>query len=82
MTPSAPRLADLEQQDEFIARHLGPGPAEQAAMLAAIGAGSLEALMDQTLPEAIRLPADLPLPEPRREHEALAELKAIAQKTC
>ncbi len=80
MTPSAPRLADLEQQDEFIARHLGPGPAEQAAMLAAIGAGSLEALMDQTLPEAIRLPADLPLPEPRREHEALAELKAIAQK--
>lgn len=80
MTTPAPRLADLEQQDEFIARHLGPCPAEQAAMLAAIGAGSLDELIAQTVPAAIRLPADLPLPAPRREHQALADLQLLARK--
>ncbi len=80
MTSSALTLTDLEQQDEFIARHLGPCPTEQAAMLAAIGAGSLDELIAQTVPAAIRLPADLPLPEPRREHKALADLQAVAKK--
>ncbi|MDP3537371.1 MAG: aminomethyl-transferring glycine dehydrogenase [Azonexus sp.] len=73
-------LSALEQHDEFIGRHIGPCATEMAAMLAAIGAESLEQLIDQTVPAAIRLPADLPLPAPRREHEALADLKAIASK--
>jgi len=73
-------LSTLEQHDEFIDRHIGPCSTEMAAMLAAIGADSLEQLIDQTVPAAIRLPADLPLPAPRREHEALADLKAIASK--
>ncbi|HRE18833.1 MAG TPA: glycine dehydrogenase (aminomethyl-transferring), partial [Rhodocyclaceae bacterium] len=71
-------LSALEQHDEFIDRHIGPCASEIQAMLAAIGAGSLDQLIDQTVPAAIRLPADLPLPAPRREHEALADLKAIA----
>ncbi|KAF4533711.1 hypothetical protein B566_EDAN005760 [Ephemera danica] len=53
-------------------------------MLAAIGANSLDHLIAQTIPAAIRLPADLPalgpFPAPRREHEALADLKAMAGK--
>ncbi|WP_153147967.1 aminomethyl-transferring glycine dehydrogenase [Dechloromonas sp. H13] len=73
-------LSDLEQRDEFITRHIGPCPTEIAAMLAAIGADSLKQLIAQTVPAAIRLPADLPLPAPQREHEALAALKAIAGK--
>ena len=73
-------LSALEQHDEFIGRHIGPCASEIAAMLAAIGADSLDQLIDQTVPAAIRLPADLPLPAPRREHEALADLKAIASK--
>jgi glycine dehydrogenase len=73
-------LSALEQRDEFIGRHIGPCATEIAAMLAAIGATSLEQLIDQTVPAAIRLPADLPLPAPRREHEALAALKAIARR--
>ena len=73
-------LAALEQHDEFIDRHIGPCANEMAAMLAAIGADSLDHLIDQTVPAAIRLPADLPLPAPQREHEALAALKAIASK--
>ncbi|MGA7479867.1 MAG: hypothetical protein WBW07_13125, partial [Azonexus sp.] len=73
-------LSALEQHDEFIGRHIGPCASEIAAMLAAIGADSLEQLIDQTVPAAIRLAADLPLPAPRREHEAQADLKAIAGK--
>jgi len=73
-------LSALEQHDEFIGRHIGPCSTEIAAMLAAMGADSLDALIDQTVPAAIRLPADLPLPAPRREHEALADLKALASK--
>jgi glycine dehydrogenase len=73
-------LSALEQHDEFIGRHIGPCASEMTDMLAAIGAASLDQLIDQTVPAAIRLPADLPLPAPRREHEALADLKAIASK--
>jgi glycine dehydrogenase len=73
-------LSALEQHDEFIGRHIGPCIAETTEMLAAIGATSLDQLIDQTVPAAIRLPADLPLPAPRREHEALADLKAMASK--
>jgi glycine dehydrogenase len=80
-------LSALEQHDEFIDRHIGPCTTEMTEMLATIGAASLDQLIDQTVPAAIRLPADLPLPAPRREHEALADLKAIAgknviQKSC
>jgi len=73
-------LSALEQHDEFIDRHIGPCTTEMTEMLATIGAASLDQLIDQTVPAAIRLPADLPLPAPRREHEALADLKAIASK--
>ncbi len=78
--PLTQPLAALEQHDEFIGRHIGPCATEMSAMLAAIGAASLDDLIDQTVPAAIRLPADLPLPPPQREHEALATLKAIARK--
>ncbi len=71
-------LSALEQKDEFLGRHIGPCAAETAAMLAALGVSSLDELIDQTVPQVIRLPAELKLPPPQREHEALAELKAIA----
>src|SRR5574343_647764 len=73
-------LSALEQHDEFIGRHIGPCATEMSQMLADIGAASLDQLIDQTVPAAIRLPADLPLAAPKREHEALADLKAIASK--
>lgn len=78
--PNSLPLSALEQKDEFLERHIGPCADETAKMLAAVGVESLDELIDQTVPAAIRLPADLPLPAPRREHEALADLKAIAAK--
>ena len=78
--PNTQSLSALEQRDEFIARHIGPSPDDIAAMLGTIGTPSLEALIDQTVPAAIRLPEPLALAEPRPEAEALAALKAIAGK--
>lgn len=75
-----PPLAALEQRDEFLARHVGHDPQELSAMLAVAGAASLDQLIGETVPAAIRLAAPPVLPEPRREHEALAQLKAVAAK--
>ncbi len=77
---TAPTLAELEGRDEFVARHIGPNVAEQAAMLAAIGVTSRDELIAQTVPAAIRLPAPLPLGEPMTEHAALAKLKVLADQ--
>ncbi len=76
--PTPLSLTALERRDEFVARHIGPCPDEIAAMLATLGVDSLDALIEQTVPAAIRLPAPLALPGARPEHEALAALKAIA----
>jgi glycine cleavage system P protein (glycine dehydrogenase) len=80
LDPYSAPLSVMEQRDDFQSRHLGPNPGEIASMLAAIGAPSLEALVDQTVPAAIRLPAPLALPAGKPEQVALAELKAIASK--
>jgi len=78
--PQTLPLSTLENRDEFIARHIGSSPADLSLMLDAIGAPSLDALIDQTVPAAIRLPAPMPLADARPEAEALAALKAIAGK--
>jgi len=79
-TPPSPPLAALEQRDDFVRRHIGPDAGEIAAMLATIGAASLEELVAQTVPAAIRLSAPLALAEPRPEGETLAALRAIARR--
>jgi glycine dehydrogenase len=78
--PKTLPLAALEQRDEFVSRHIGPSPDDVAAMLAAVGAPSLETLIDETVPAAIRLPAPLAINDSRPEPEALAALKALAGK--
>ena len=78
--PQNSPLNALENREEFIARHLGPSSDDLPAMLAAIGAPSMEALIAQTVPAAIRRPDSLPLLGPRPEAEALAALKKIAGK--
>lgn len=49
-------------------------------MLATLGLASLDALIDATVPEQIRLNKPLALPAGRGEHETLAELRAIAAR--
>ena len=78
--PQTLPLTALEQRDEFIARHIGLSADDMSAMLATINAPSLDALIDQTVPPAIRLPAPMPLAAARPEAAALGALKAIAGK--
>ena len=73
-------LVELENSDEFIARHIGPNATEITQMLAAIGATSLDELIDQTVPAAIRLQAPLALPQAQQEHVALEKLRQIASR--
>ncbi len=65
----------------FVARHIGPSEAEQARMLADLGATDLEAFAAEVVPAAILLgPAEAAagLPEGCGEAQALAELAALA----
>jgi len=73
-------LRALEHHDAFLERHIGPNPAEIAHMLKVIGQPSLEAMTDAIVPASIRSTAPLALPEPISEVEAIAKIRAIAQK--
>jgi glycine dehydrogenase len=73
-------LAELEDHGAFARRHIGPDVAEQAAMLGALGFASRAALIDAVVPEAIRRRAPMGIGAPRTEGEALAALRAIAEK--
>ncbi|HEV7254573.1 MAG TPA: aminomethyl-transferring glycine dehydrogenase [Mesorhizobium sp.] len=63
-------------EQNFASRHIGPRLAHQRAMLAAVGAPSMETLISQAVPKSIRLDRPLDLPAPLGEAEALAELQA------
>ena len=52
-------FTDYDPYDFANRRHIGPSPAEMEEMLATIGVGSLDALIDATVPSAIRQAAPL-----------------------
>ncbi len=66
--------------EPFRARHIGPDEADAAAMLKRVGAASLDALMDESIPARIRLPKPLNLPAGESEHQYLRQLRTIAAK--
>lgn len=76
------RLEELSQQHDFWQRHLGPTPEEQQAMLEGIEAKSLEDLVDQAVPQAIRMSGELELEAGCSETQALRELKALGQRNA
>lgn len=71
-------LHELTQTEDFIRRHVGPGEQEQSDMLKALSLDSLEHLIDETVPEDIRLKQPLTIGASKTEAQALSELKAIA----
>ncbi|WFE42879.1 aminomethyl-transferring glycine dehydrogenase [Verrucosispora sp. WMMD1129] len=66
--------------EQFADRHIGPGPDDERRMLDAVGYASIDELMDAAIPEVIRWHGRLDLPPPASEHEALAELRALAAR--
>ncbi|WFQ78269.1 aminomethyl-transferring glycine dehydrogenase [Xenorhabdus sp. SF857] len=73
-------LIQLENQGEFIRRHIGSSVEQQTEMLAIIGANSLEDLTNKIVPRDIALSAVPAVGEGVTEQQALAELKAIASQ--
>lgn len=76
----SPSLRDLENHGAFIERHIGPNDAEIAEMLTVVGHGTLDALTDAIVPGSIKSPAPLALPKAVTEEEALAKIRAVADK--
>ena len=70
----------LDPNSDFIPRHIGPGLADQAFMLAALGVPTLEALIKEVVPANIHMQRSLKLPNARSETDVLAEMKAIASQ--
>jgi len=70
----------LDATDWFPSRHIGPSAEERDAMLAAVGAASLDALMDEAIPASIRLSTPLNLPPPESEHQYLRRLGHLAHQ--
>ena len=77
MTDRLP-LSQLERTEPFAGRHIGPTPDEQAKMLAVVGYGSLDELVADAVPDAIKAFDRLDLPEAASEAEVLAELRRLA----
>ncbi|MFG1173474.1 aminomethyl-transferring glycine dehydrogenase [Erwiniaceae bacterium CAU 1747] len=71
-------LSQLEHHGAFIERHIGPSPEQQTSMLNVVGADSLTDLISSIVPADIQLPSPPPIGDALTEHQALAELKAIA----
>ncbi len=66
--------------NNFLNRHVGISPEEIPAMLQAVGAGTLDQLIDQTIPANIRLQQPLDLPEPMTERELAEHMGELASK--
>ncbi len=78
--PALPSLQELENAEEFLARHIGIDAADEARMLPVIGSETRAELIDGIVPAAIRRARPMRLPAPVTEADALAELKALASK--
>ena len=66
--------------DKFVNRHNGPRANDVKVMLSKIGAKSIDELIDQTIPAAIRLKAPLSLEAGMTEYNYHKHLRAIASK--
>lgn len=67
-------------EEKFQSRHIGPAKNDVQEMLDAVGVHSLDELVDQTVPNNIRLSAPLRLPEAVSEHRFLKSLRAFAKQ--
>ncbi|MEE4188709.1 MAG: aminomethyl-transferring glycine dehydrogenase [Roseobacter sp.] len=61
-------------------RHIGPSPVEMDEMFRVLEIDSLEALIDDTLPPAIRQKEPLEFGRPMSEREVLEHLRVVASK--
>ena len=66
--------------DQFVNRHIGPSDKEVEQILQEIAINSLDQLVDETIPENIRVREKLNLSEPLTEYEFIQHIKELASK--
>jgi|TARA_B110000902_G_scaffold154850_1_gene177757 glycine dehydrogenase len=66
--------------NSFQRRHIGPSVVAQEKMLATINAESLAQLIDETVPDNIRLKSQLDLAPAMSEYQYLAHIKKLSEK--
>ena len=72
------KLSDLDIFHGFIRRHIGPDPAEEAAMLEQLGMQSLDELLDKVVPESIRRRKPLEVKGSLSERQVLLRLYEVS----
>jgi glycine dehydrogenase len=70
----------LDPHDIFLDRHIGPNPQELAEMAKRCGFDSVDALIDATVPDAIRMGEPLKLGAPQGEYDMLSRLREMSRK--
>src|SRR4051812_32822785 len=78
--PPVPKSAIPGHPDQFVRRHIGPGPEETRQMLEALGYPTLDALINEAVPGKIRLNRPLNIASARSEFEVLTALREIASQ--
>lgn len=79
---NAPLKHTSEAAATFVRRHIGPSPRDVDAMLETVGAKSLTALMDETLPASIMQKSPLDLGRALSETEALSHMSELASQNA
>ena len=69
---------DLFHADEFVGRHIGLNADTAKEMLATVGASSIDEFLHQTVPDSVRMPGELNLPDSITETDALKQLRGLA----
>jgi glycine dehydrogenase len=66
--------------DSFALRHIGPRETDLPLMLKTIGVASLDQLVDETIPDDIRLKTPLELDKPMTEYEFASHINTLGNK--
>jgi glycine dehydrogenase len=66
--------------EKYVTHHNGPRYTDLPKMLGVIGVDSMEQLIDKTVPQKIRLPDSVKLPEAKSEYDYLNHIREIWKK--
>lgn len=73
-------LVELENHEDFIQRHIGPNATQQTEMAQTLGYDTLDALIDATVPAAIRSQNAMQISGAQTEQAVIARLRELAKQ--
>ncbi len=73
-------LTDLENNDDFITRHIGPRESEKTAMLKKLGYNNMVDFIADVVPSSILETGKMNLPQAQSEQQTLATMREIANQ--